>query len=123
MCPIATSLVTSIEINPIGCATTLCIFGQKWNGYEATRSFLLSSTAESTATSGYVVVPQSFGQNEESTSRIEERTKKTQFCSQQWIQLVQYVNTCENEFFPSSLFFVFCILLDFRPILLIFSYA
>ena len=36
----------------------LCHFGRTANGYVATRVILLSSTAESSATSGYVVVPE-----------------------------------------------------------------
>ena len=43
----------------------------------ATRFILLSSTAESSATSGYVVVPEHFGQNEEPAVSNEERTRKT----------------------------------------------
>ena len=37
---------------------------------------LLSSTAASSATSGYVVVPEHFGQNEEPSVNNEERTRK-----------------------------------------------
>ena len=40
----------------------LCHIGRTRNGYVATRFNLLSSTAESSATSGYVVVPEHFGQ-------------------------------------------------------------
>ena len=40
-------------------------FGQTRNGYVATYFIFLSSTAASSATSGYVVVPEHFGQNEE----------------------------------------------------------
>ena len=54
----------------------LCHFGQKRNGYEATYFFILSSTASSSATSGYVLVPEHFGQNEEPAGSNEERTKK-----------------------------------------------
>ena len=42
----------------------------------ATYFILLSSTAVSSATSGYVVVPDYFGQNEEPAGSNEERTKK-----------------------------------------------
>ena len=51
-------------------------FGQTQNGYVATYFILLSSTAASSATSGYVVVPENFGQNEEQAGKNEERTKK-----------------------------------------------
>ena len=54
----------------------LCHFGQTRNGYVATYFILLSSTAAISATSGYLVVPEHFGQNEEPTGRNEERTKK-----------------------------------------------
>ena len=53
----------------------LYLFGQTRSGYVATRFILLSSTAESSATSGYVVVPERFGQNGERISR-KKRTKK-----------------------------------------------
>ena len=54
MCPVVTNLVTSLESQPIRCATMLFHFGQTWNVYVATRIILLSSTAESSAASGYV---------------------------------------------------------------------
>ena len=53
----------------------LCHFGQTWNGSVATSFILLSSTAASSATSGYLVVPEHFGQNEEPASKNEERTR------------------------------------------------
>ena len=46
----------------------LCQFGQTRNGYVA--------TAASSATSGYLVVPESFGQNEEPARDNKECTKK-----------------------------------------------
>ena len=51
-------------------------FGQMRNGYVATYFILLSSTAASSATSGYAVVPEHFGQNEEPAGSNEERTRK-----------------------------------------------
>ena len=77
MCSVATNRVTSREFNPIFCVTTLCHFGRARNGYVATRFILLSSTAESSATNGYVVVPERFGQNEAQAGRNEERAKKS----------------------------------------------
>ena len=53
----------------------LCHFGQTRNGYVAAR-FILSSTAESSDTSGYVVVPERFGQSEARAGRNVERTGK-----------------------------------------------
>ena len=74
-CSVATNLVTSLDFNPIRCATMLCHFGQTRNGSVATHFILLSSTATSSATGGYVVVPERFGRNEEPTSKNKERTR------------------------------------------------
>ncbi len=73
---VATNLVTSLEFQPIRCSIVLCQFGQTRNGYVATEFIFLSSTAASSATGGYVVVPEHFGQNEEPAGSNEERTKK-----------------------------------------------
>ena len=54
MCSVVTNLVTSLEFQPIRCATTLFHFGRPRDVYVATRFILLSSTAEGSATSGYV---------------------------------------------------------------------
>ena len=75
MSSVATNLVTSLEFQPDRCVTTLCQFGRTRNGFVATH-FILNSTAESSATSGYVVVPECFGQNKEQASRNEERARK-----------------------------------------------
>ena len=76
MCSIATNPVTLLECNPIRFATTLCHFGRKRNGYIATHFILLSSTVDSSATSGYVVVPERFGQNEEAAASNKQRARK-----------------------------------------------
>ena len=76
MCSVVTHLLTSVEFRPIRCATMLYHFGRTRNGYIATRFILLSSIAENSATSGYVVVPERFGQNEEPVSRNEERARE-----------------------------------------------
>ena len=73
---VATDLVTSQSFQPIRCAFMLCQFGQTRNVYVATRIILLSSTAESSATSGYVAVPEHFLQNGEPACINEKRTKK-----------------------------------------------
>ena len=73
---VATDLVTSLEIQPIRCAIMLCQFGRTRSGFVATYFILLSSTAASSATSGCVVVPEHFGQNEEPAGSNEERTGK-----------------------------------------------
>ena len=57
-------MVTSLEFQPIRFATMLFHFGRTRNVYEATRIILLSSTAESSATSGYVVATERSGQTE-----------------------------------------------------------
>ena len=54
----------------------LCHFGENRNGYAATYFILLSSTAASSATSGYVVVPEHFGQNGEPACSNDERIRK-----------------------------------------------
>ena len=73
MCSIVTNLVTSLEFQPIRCATMLCHFVRTRNGYVSTRSILLSSTAESSATSGSEVVPERPGQREARAGRNVER--------------------------------------------------
>ena len=71
MCSVVTNLVTSLEFEPFRCVTTLCRFGRTRNGYVATHLIVLYSTAENSATSGYVVAPERFDQNEESAGRNE----------------------------------------------------
>ena len=73
---VAIDLVTSQNFQPIRCAFMLCQFGQTRNVYVATIIVHLSSTAESSATIGYVVVPEHFLQNEEPACINQERTTK-----------------------------------------------
>ena len=47
MCSVVTNLVTSLEFQPIRCATTLFHFGRTRYVYVATRIILLSSTLNS----------------------------------------------------------------------------
>ena len=54
MCSVLTNLMTSLEFQPIRCATTVFQFGRPRDVYVATRIILLSSTAAGSATSGYV---------------------------------------------------------------------
>ena len=54
----------------------LCQFGRTRNVYVATRFILLSSTAESSATSGYVAVPEHFLQNDETSAKNAEWARK-----------------------------------------------
>ena len=56
-----------------------CHFGRKEICHVATHFILLSSTAESSTTSGYVVVPERFVQNEEPAGINEERVRKNPF--------------------------------------------
>ena len=73
---VATDLVTSQNFQPIRCAFMLCRFGRTRNVYVATRFILLSSTAESSATSGHVATPEHFLQNDEPFVNNMERAKK-----------------------------------------------
>ena len=76
MCSVVTNLVTSIEFQPILCATTPFHFGRTRNDYVATRISLLSSTAESSTTSVYVVATERSGQKEAGAGRNVERARK-----------------------------------------------
>ena len=99
MCSAVTNLVTSLEFQPSRCATTPFHFERISNVYVATRFFLLSSNAESSATRGFVVASERSGQSEVWADRNVERTKKAYFCSQQWILSMQYVTTRKHELF------------------------
>ena len=77
MCSVVTNLVTLLKFQPIRCATTLSHFGRTRNGYVATRFILFSSTAESSATSGYVVASERSGQSEAWAGRGVERARKS----------------------------------------------
>ena len=76
MCSVVTNLVTSLEFQTIRCATTLFHFGRPRNVYVATRIILLSSTAEGSATSGYVAASERSGQSEAWADRNVERARK-----------------------------------------------
>ena len=76
MCSVVTNLVTSLEFQPIRCATTLFYFGRTRNGYVATRIIFLSITAENSVASGYVVAPERSGQIGALASRNVERASK-----------------------------------------------
>ena len=76
MCSTATDLITSLEYDPIRCASTLCHFRRTRNAYVATHFILLNSTVESSATSGSVVVPERFDQNEEPAVKMRNGLRK-----------------------------------------------
>ena len=76
MCSVVSNLVTSLEFQPIRCAATLFHFGQTRKGYVATRIILISSTAENSATSGYVVAQERSGQSEAWAGRNVERARR-----------------------------------------------
>ena len=76
MCSVVTNLVTSLDVQPIRCATTLFHFGRPRDVYVATRIILLSSTAEGGATGGYVAATECSGQSEAWAGRNVERAKK-----------------------------------------------
>ena len=61
MCSVVTNLVTSLQFQPMLCATTLFRFGRTRKVYQ---NHHLSSTAESSATSSYVVATELSGQIE-----------------------------------------------------------
>ena len=73
---VAIDLVTSQKLQPIRCAFMLYQFGRTRNVYVTTRIILFSSTPASSATSGYVAVPEHFLQNEEPACINEDRTRK-----------------------------------------------
>ena len=73
---VATDLVTSQNFQPIRCAFALFHFGRTRDVYVATRIILLSSTAEGSATGGYVVATERSGQIEAWASKNVERAKK-----------------------------------------------
>ena len=91
---VATDPVTSQKFQPIRCASMLCQFGRTRNVYVATRFILLSSTSESSSTSGYVAVPEPFLQNEEPACINVERTKEKP-------SFVPKVNLIDAIVFPS----------------------
>ena len=64
MCSVVTNLVTSLKFHPIRRGTMLFHYGRTRNVYLATRIILLKSTAESSATGGYVVATERSGQSE-----------------------------------------------------------
>ena len=68
--------MTSQNFNQYAVLFLLCQFEHTWNVYVATRFILLSSIAQNSATSGYEVVPEHVGQNEEPGCNNEERTRK-----------------------------------------------
>ena len=77
MCSVVTNQVTSLEFQPTRCATTLFRFGRPRDDvYVATRIILLSSTAEGSATSGYVAATERSGQSEAWAGRNVERARK-----------------------------------------------
>ena len=76
MCSVVTNLATSLELQPIRCATMLFQFAQTRNVYVATRIILLCSTAESSATSGYVATTERSGQSQALAGRNVERARK-----------------------------------------------
>ena len=76
MCSVVTNLVTSLEFQPIRCATTLFHFGRTRDDYIATRTILLRSTAEGSATGGYVAATERSGQGEAWAGSNVERARK-----------------------------------------------
>ena len=97
MCSVVTNLVSSLEFQPICCATTLFLFGRTRNGYVATRIILLSSTAEISATSGYVVATERSGQSEAWAGSEVERAKKKPSFLPKSVDLIDAVSTDKEK--------------------------
>ena len=111
MCSVVFNLVTSLDFQPICCATTLFHFRRTRNVFVTTRIILLSSNAESSTTGGYVVDPDRSGQIEASASRNVERTrKKPSFVPNSGFQSMQHVNM---NHFSNCINFILCILFIF----------
>ena len=114
MSSVGPNLVTSLKFKSIRCATTLCHFGRTRNGYLSTRIILLSSTAESSATSDHVVVPDRSGQNEEPDGRNEERAKKKpSFVPSSRFNRCNVKTHVNMNFIHFVMYFTLCILLPF----------
>ena len=73
---VATDLVTSQNFPPIRCAFALFHYGRTRDVYVAIRIILLGSTAECSATGGYVVATERSGQIEAWASKNLERARK-----------------------------------------------
>ena len=86
---VATHLVTSQNFQPIRCAFTLFHFGRTREVYVATRIILPGSTAESSATSDYVVATERSGQSEAWVGKNVERTRKSLVSFLKWIKSMQ----------------------------------
>ena len=98
MCSVVTNLVTSLEFNPIHCATMLYHFGQTRNSSVAIHLFLRRSTAMSSATGDYIAVPERFGQNEEPAvaMRNEQRRNLVLFPGVDLANAIS-IQTCKNN--------------------------
>ena len=107
-------------------------FGRIRNGYVGTQ-FILSSTAESSSTNGYVVVPERFGQSEARASRNVERIrKKPSFDPSSGFNRCSMLPDVNMNFIHHFYLFYFmyfiyfrCIFINFvlRKICLIFSFC
>ena len=95
--------MTSLKFQPTFCAIKLCQFGQTRNASLATYLILLSSTAASSATSSYVVVPEHFDQNDEPACKTRNGLRKSLFCSKSEFNrcnsISKHVNTIFYEYF------------------------
>ena len=96
MCSVVTNLVTSLEFQSNRRATTLFHFGRSGDVYVATRIFLLNSTAEGSATNGYVAATERSCQSQAWAGRNVEGLGKTPSL----FQTVVLINAaCNNESF------------------------
>ena len=113
LCSVATDLVTSLDFKPIRCGTLLCLFGQTRNANLKTHFIVLCSTSESSATNGFVVVPERFGQNGEPGSRNEERTRKKPKFFLSGFKRRQMSPHVNKNFIHPFMYFTLCILTVF----------
>ena len=77
MCPVVTNLVTSLAFQAIPGAIMLFHFGRTRNGYVATGFIFLSSTAESSVTSDYVVIPERLPKSTNHLVEMRNRVEKS----------------------------------------------
>ena len=118
MCSVVTNRVTSLEFQPIRCATTLFHFGRTRNVYVAHKIILLSSAAESSATRGYVNAPERSGQIEAWACRNVEWAKK----KPSLFPTVDLTDTaCKHEPFLAFINFIFPYFKLFFHFILVFS--
>ena len=96
---VATDLVMSQNFQPFRCAFTLFHFGRTGDVYVATGIILLSSTAESSATSGYVVATERSAKVRRELVKTWKGLEKSLVLFRKWIESMQkYYQACNYDF-------------------------